>query len=600
MREVKPMKNLRKLKMFFSLSWSISPSYIIFLVLSTIISSGQIFANVIIPKYIIDELVGPKDIERLILFGSLIVLSNLLFAFLNNTMKRIMDVKNIYMNEMMNKAMAEKIMNVEFSYLENPYYLDLKERAAFAATNQSAMRRLIENMALMLKNLVTIIGLVAIMFTLSWILVVLLAVAIIIALLIYRFFMNYQINFFQEIIPVNRKYGYYVNLAFNDKLQKDIRLYNMSKMMTDRVTHYNAEINQWFSKYYEKQGKYLGLYGIINDLQGALAYGYVGLRVITDKLGPKIGLGSFTMYVNAAINFTKTTTEFGNNVINIVQVLGYLDPFMEFMSLPDEGQVGGSLKFERDVETIEFKDVSFKYPGGDKFVLQDISFKIDKGEKISIVGLNGAGKTTLVKLICRLYRPTKGKILINGHDIFEYEHNSYMKKIAAVFQDFKLFNFTIEENITCQEANKDAEKAMELIEEVGLKENIESLPNGIKSLFGKAYDESGIEMSGGESQKIAIARALYKDASLVILDEPTSALDPLAEADIYENFNNLVGGKTALYISHRMSSSIFCDRILVIDGGRISDFDTHENLMKKQDSLYYKLYKAQAINYQYS
>jgi len=452
----------------------------------------------------------------------------------------------------------------------------------------------------MLKNLMTIIGLVAIMFTLSWILVVLLAVTIVVALIIYRFFMNYQMKFFQELIPVNRKYGYYINLGFNDKLQKDIRLYNMNKMMTDKVVHYNSEVNQWLCKYYEKQGRYLGLYGIINDLQGAISYGYVGLRVITDKLGPKIGLGSFTMYVSAAINFTKATTEFGNNVISIIQVLGYLDPFMEFMSLPDEGQLGGDLIFEGDVETIEFRDVSFKYPGSDKLVLKDISFKINKGEKISIVGLNGAGKTTLVKLICRLYRPTKGQILINGHDIFEYEHKSYMKEIAAVFQDYKLFNFTIEENITCQEVDSDSQRAMELIEEVGLKETVENLPNGIKSLFGKAYDESGIEMSGGESQKVAIARALYKDASLVILDEPTSALDPLAEAEIYENFNNLVGGKTALYISHRMSSSVFCDRILVIDGGIISDFDTHENLMKKEDSLYYKLYKAQAVNYQYS
>lgn len=594
------MKNLRKLKMFFLLSWRISPSYIICLILNTIISSGQIFINVILPKYLIDELIGNKDMERIVLFGALIVLSNLIFAFLANTMKRIMDVKNIYMNDMMNKAMAEKIMNVEFSYLENPYYLDLKERASFAVTNQSSMRRFIENVASMLKNLMTIIGLVAIMFTLSWILVVLLAVTIVVALIIYRFFMNYQMKFFQELIPVNRKYGYYINLGFNDKLQKDIRLYNMNKMMTDKVVHYNSEVNQWLCKYYEKQGRYLGLYGIINDLQGAISYGYVGLRVITDKLGPKIGLGSFTMYVSAAINFTKATTEFGNNVISIIQVLGYLDPFMEFMSLPDEGQLGGDLKFEGDVETIEFRDVSFKYPGSDKLVLKDISFKINKGEKISIVGLNGAGKTNLVKLICRLYRPTKGQILINGHDIFEYEHKSYMKEIAAVFQDYKLFNFTIEENITCQEVDSDSQRAMELIEEVGLKETVENLPNGIKSLFGKAYDESGIEMSGGESQKVAIARALYKDASLVILDEPTSALDPLAEAEIYENFNNLVGGKTALYISHRMSSSVFCDRILVIDGGIISDFDTHENLMKKEDSLYYKLYKAQAVNYQYS
>lgn len=592
------MNNFKKFKMFFSLSWKISPSYIILLILSTLISSGQVFINVILPKYLIDELTGSGEIEKLIFIGSLIVFSNVFFALLSNTMKRVMDVKNIYMREKMSQVMAEKIMNVEFSYLENPYYLDLKERAVFASNNQSAMERMINSVAAMLKNLVTIIGLVALMFMLSPLLVIFLAITIGISLLIYRFFMKYQMNFFQEIIPVNRRYGYYVSQCYNDKLQKDIRLYGMSKMLTDRVTEYNNEINEWLSGFYQKQGKYLGLYGVINDLQAAIAYGYVGIRVITDAFGPRIGLGSFTMYVSAAINFTTATAEFGKNIMTIAQVLGYLEPFMEFMSLPDEGKVGGSLEFAGEIENIEFKNVSFKYPGSDKLVLQDISFEIKRGEKISIVGLNGAGKTTLIKLICRLYRPTSGQIFINGQDIFEYEHESYMKKIAAVFQDYKLFAFSVEENITCQELNKDAHRTMELIEEVGLKEKISNLPDGIKSMFGKAYDEKGIEMSGGESQKIAIARALYKDASLVILDEPTSALDPIAEADIYENFNNLVGGKTAIYISHRMSSSVFCDKILIIDEGKISDFDSHENLMEKKDSLYYKLFQSQAINYQ--
>lgn len=204
----------------------------------------------------------------------------------------------------------------------------------------------------------------------------------------------------------------------------------------------------------------------------------------------------------------------------------------------------------------------------------------------------------MIKLICRLYQPTKGKILINGRDIFEYDHKSYMDKIAAVFQDYKLFAFSIDENITCKEINADPERTRTIIKEVGLKEKIDDLPDGLSSLYGKAYDDKGIEMSGGEGQKIAIARALYKDASLIILDEPTSALDPLAEAEIYEHFNSMVGDKTAIYISHRMSSSVFCDRILVIEGGKISAYDTHENLLKNKDSLYAKLFNSQAANYE--
>lgn len=598
MREVIHMNNIKKLKMFFGLAWSISPSYILLLLFSTLVNSGQVLINVVLPKFLIDELMGNRDIKRLILFGMAIVAANVLFAFLANTMKRIMDVKNIYMKEKMSQAMATKIMNVEFSYLENPYYLDLKERAVFASNNQSAMESLISNIAGCLKNFITISGLLAVMFTLSWVLVVLMIVTVVLSLMIYRFFMNYQMKFFQELVPVNRKYGYYINLCGSDKLQKDIRLYRMNKMLTDRVTKYNLELNTWLNKYCKKQGVYMGLYGVINDLQAAIAYGYVAIRVMADLFGRKIGIGSFTMYVTAAINFSSSTAELGNSIIRTIQMLGYLDPFMEFMSLPDEKNACGSLEFDGEVESIEFKNVSFSYPGSEKEILHDISFRINKGEKISIVGLNGAGKTTLIKLICRLYHPNSGEIFINGHNIFEYNHESYMRNIAAVFQDYKLFAFSIDENITCKDIDSDRDKTMKLIEEVGLREKVEGLPNGIHSLFGKAYDEEGIEMSGGQSQKIAIARALYKDASLIILDEPTSALDPLAEAEIYGNFNTMVGGKTAIYISHRMSSSVFCDKILIIDGGRVADYDTHHNLMQKTDSLYYKLFNSQAVNYQ--
>ena len=590
------MNNFKKLKMFFSLAFHISPSYIVFLIISTLVNSGQILINVILPKFLIDELIGDKNPTRLIYLGLSIVAANLFFALLSNTTKRIMDVKNIYVRDKMSQAMANKIMNVEYSYLENPYYLDLKERAVFALNSQSSMEQLINNVALFLKSFVTVAGLAALMITLSWILVVLLVLVVAISIFIYKFFMNYQMNFFQEIIPVNRKYGYYVGIGFNDEPQKDIRLFGMNKMLTDRVTMYNEEINTWFSAYYKKQGFFLGLYGVMNDLQAALAYGYVALRVLTNTFGPRIGLGSFTMYVNAAINFSRSTTELGNSLIDIVQTLGYLDPFMEFMSLPNEGKAGGNVIFNGNIDSIEFRNVCFSYPNSEKEVLHNISFHIQKGEKISIVGLNGAGKTTLVKLICRLYQPTFGEILINGHSIFDYDYESYMKQIAAVFQDYKLFAFSIEENITCNEINSD-DKTMEIIKEVGLEDKINNLPNGLSSMFGKSYDENGIEMSGGESQKVAIARALYKEASLIILDEPTSALDPLAEADIYENFNSLVGNKTAIYISHRMSSSIFCDKILIIDDGKVSDYDSHTNLLDKKDSLYAKLFNSQAMNY---
>lgn len=591
------MSNFKKLKMFFALSWEISPAYIFILLGNTLIGSAQIFLNIILPKYLIDELIGACQTDRLIMFGGLIVLSNLLFAFLEKTMKRLLDIKVIYVKEKMDQTMAKKIMNVEFAHLEDPYYLDLKERAVFALNIMNVMQNLINNITIAFKSIATIIGLIIIMISLSWILVVFLIITVVLSLLTYRSFMQYQQNFYQQLIPVNRRYGYYVNLTYDETIQKDVRMFNMNKMLVDRITLYNKEIYKWTNEFSKRRGNYLGMYGVINDLQAVIAYAYVGLRVITDRFGPKIGLGSFTMYVSSAINFTRSTIDLGNSITVIMQMLGYLDPFMEFMSLPDESAQKGKVKFSGEIESIIFENVSFRYPKNEKLVLDNISFSINKSEKISIVGLNGAGKTTLIKLICRLYHPTSGKIYINGHDIFDYDYDSYMKAIATVFQDYKLFAFSIDENITCDFQNSNTDKVMNLINDVGLDEKIKELPNGISSMFGKAYDEEGIEMSGGQGQKVAIARALYKNASLIILDEPTSALDPLAEAEIYENFNKLVGDKTAIYISHRMSSSVFCDKILIIDGGKVSDFDTHKSLMKKTESLYYKLFTSQAVNY---
>ncbi len=611
------MSNGKTLKKFISISFQISPSYFFLLVFQSIMETGQILVNVILPKYLVDELVGGRDKGNLIRYGLYIVLANAAFLFFNKTMKRFMDVRNIYMKEKLNQAMADKIMKVEFACLEDPYYLDLKERAVFACRTMSALENLIGSIARVLNNTVTIVSLLAVMFTLSPVFVLILVLTISISIVAQKLFSRYQLEIYKELIPINRRYGYYVGLAFDGKYQKDIRVYNMNRMLTDRVLDYSRQIYEWFKGFTKKQGVFQGFVGVINDLQAAIAYGYVGIRVISDKLGGKIGIGSFTMYVSAAISFTTSATDLGKNIMTVLQMLGYLQPFMEFMSLPDEAKREGSVPFEGEVESLRFENVTFHYPKSENYVLKGISFEIKKGEKISIVGLNGAGKSTIVKLLCRLYRPVSGTIYINGRDIYEYEFSSYMKCLAAVFQDYKLFAFSILENIKGgesrektpgdkipEEKNPEEENSVQrqkverLLEQVGLKEKIGELKNGVDTLFGKQYDPDGIEMSGGQSQKVAIARALHKEASLIILDEPTSALDPLAEAEIYEHFNQLVGDKTAIYISHRMSSSVFCDKILVLDGGLIADFDSHKKLMEREEGMYYKLFKSQAVNYQ--
>ena len=408
---------------------------------------------------------------------------------------------------------------------------------------------------------------------------------------------NTMVNVMQKIIPVNRKMTYYMELMMDKQYQKDIRLYNMSDMITNRAVDFSNDFMDEFGNFYDVQGNVNGGIAGITAAMSAFSYAYVGLRTISDKFGPQIGFGSLTMYVSAVINVFSVGTELAAGISNLFGGIGFLQPYLEFMRIEEETKESDKEIFKGPVETIEFKDVTFTYPKAEKSVLNHISFTINRGEKISIVGLNGAGKSTLVKLICRMYKADSGEILVNGKNIYDYDYMSYMKEISAVFQDFKIFNFTIQENVSCQQGETNVDEVNRLINEVGLRDKIDQLPNGILSLFGKEYDEDGIEMSGGQAQKVAIARALYKEASMVILDEPASALDPIAEAEIYEKFNGLVDDKTAIYISHRMSSSVFCDKILIIDGGSVSDYDTHENLMAKTDSLYYKLFMAQAENY---
>jgi len=589
--------NMKKIKSFLYLAWKACPSYIVLLVLQAVTQAVRLWLNVILPKFLVDELLGGADVRRLIIYGGLIVLNNVGMTLLEKLYRRMLEPRENYMRNAMNKKMAEKIMNLEYSYLEEPYYLDLKERAVFALTNQGAITNLVIMISDTISKGVTLAGLLVIMATLGPFMILVLAAGIGIMLLLYKSMSTAMVEVMSQIIPINRKYGYYMELETEKQHQKDIRLYNMSGMIADKVMEFSEDVCDMFDVMLKKQGRVLGGMNIVNDAIAAISYGYVGLRTISDRFGGRISIGSLTMYVTSAINFTSNVLSFGTSIINMLQNLSFLEPYMEFMAIKEETREEGKIKFEEKIETLEFNNVTFTYPKAEKPVLKNVSFSIRRGEKISIVGLNGAGKSTLVKLICRMYKADSGEIKINGKSIYDYDYGSYMKGISAVFQDYRLFNFTIGENISCQDRNADNAKINRLIEEVGLGEKIASLKEGINSRFGKEYDKNGIEMSGGEGQKVAIARALYKESSMVILDEPASALDPISEAEIYEKFNSLVEDKTAIYISHRMSSSVFCDRILIIDGGCVADFDTHEHLMKKTDSLYYKLFHSQAENY---
>lgn len=577
--------------------WKVSPAYVLLILLNGLIGGGKIILNMVLPMFLIDELTSGRDVKKLILFGACIVANNVIMTFITDSLQKYRDVKDEWVQNVMVEKLGERIMNLEYSYLENTYYLDLKERAIFAVQNQSAIVAIITLIANTVQGVITLAGLMVILFTLGPVLMTAIAIGVVLMILIVKAASGTMVALMNRIIPINRIFGYYAGVAADKPAQKDLRLYHMDKLVTEKIRQSNEATCDEFDVANRKMGLANGANGVITEFISAFTYGYVGIRTISDMFGSRITLGSLTMYVSSAITFSSTIIQFGENLIGLWQNSQFLVPYQEFMALKEETIEDGGVPMDDIVETLEFRNVSFTYPKAEKPVLKNVSFAVKKGEKISIVGLNGAGKSTLVKLICRMYKADSGEILVNGRDIYDYDYLSYMNVISAVFQDYKLFNFTIEENISCRESGADENRVNYLIDEVGMREKIDTLPEGIHSRFGKEYDEDGVELSGGQGQKIAIARALYKKASMVILDEPASALDPIAEAEIYEKFNSLVEDKTAIYISHRMSSSVFCDRILIIDGGTVSDFDTHENLMKKTDSLYYKLFTSQAENY---
>ena len=582
---------------FIKQVWKISPGYILLIFFNALLSGAKIIFNTILPMLLINELIGDRTVSRLLLYGGLIVANNVVMTFLTDSITKYRDVKDEWVQNAMVEKMGERIMNLEYSYLEDPYYLDLKESAIFAIQNQSAIANVIRVFADTLQGFITLAGLLTILATLGPVLVIVLAIGVIAMLVLFKSASKSMIELMQRIVPINRVYGYYIDVAMEKAAQKDLRLYKMDQLVTEKVVAFSEKSCDEFDKANRLMGIATGGMAVVTELTSAFTYGYVGIRTISSIFGPQITLGALTMYVTSAITFSSTVIKFGENIVGLWQNIQFLQPYNEFMALKEETKDTSGIPFEGEVETLEFRNVTFTYPKAEKPVLSNVSFSVHKGEKISIVGLNGAGKSTLVKLICRMYQADSGEILVNGRNIYDYDYLSYMNVISAVFQDYKLFNFSIEENISCRETGADENRVNYLVEQVGLKEKIDELPEGIASRFGKEYDEEGVELSGGQGQKIAIARALYKKASMVILDEPASALDPIAEAEIYEKFNILVEDKTAIYISHRMSSSVFCDKILIIDGGTVSDFDTHENLMKKTDSLYYKLFHSQAENY---
>ena len=377
---------------------------------------------------------------------------------------------------------------------------------------------------------------------------------------------------------------------------KDVRVYRARNLMQSSA--YDPAHKSEAKKEIADVSNATGLGGAFSGFSEAFIMG--GAYLIVSLLAVTGGLT-----VGAAVRSAAGLSQLMRGVSGIIVILGdfaadtrRLQSYDEYQAVPGlmyRGTVPVEKRRDNDY-AIEFRNVSFKYPGTDAYALKNLDLRLNVGQRMAVVGMNGSGKTTMIKLLCRLYDPTEGVVTLNGVDIKKYDYEEYMGIFSIVFQDFQLFSFTLGQNVAAT-ADYDAGRATSALRMTGMAERVGTMPNGLDTPLYKDYEENGVEVSGGEAQKVALARALYKDAPFIVLDEPTAALDPIAEFDIYSRFNEIVGEKTAIYISHRLSSCRFCDDIAVFHEGELIQRGNHEDLLADAGGKYRELWNAQAHYY---
>lgn len=585
-------------KYFSQFAWKNSKKYFFFLPIKFIMNILGPFINILGTRYLIDELISSnRSISRIVMWVAVLCVGN----FIYRNVVKIMDENLSRINENFGRILDTKLcmscINMKFEYTEDTEVLNLIKNAQRSLNETDHINGLISPLFDVISNIIVLLGVIALVCTsLPWLLVP----------ITFSFFAKYivenKINkfrrkYFEEIGEIERG-GDYFNTELQDgRYAKDIRLYETEGIFNE---NYDKVIIRLYNcaKSYVK--KFIALYSIDDLIVKSLSIIVDFLLGIYALLG-WITIGQFSSLYQATNQFTSSLHAIVRRYTDMMYTVSILKYYVEFVCAKLEDCERKTKK--EDIEVIdkeifakecniEFRNVSFKYPRTDRYILKDVSIKINEGEHISIVGQNGAGKTTFIKLLCGLYDDYEGEILVNGKNIKNYTIYEYMRFLAVVFQDFRLFAFSLRDNITVfAENNQDIDV---MYEKVNLKEWISGLKDGDRTHIYKYFAENGVEPSGGEAQKIAIARALYKNAPIVILDEPTAAMDPISEYKIYKNFRELVKNKTAVYISHRLSSCRFCDRIVVFCDGEIIEDGSHEELIKLHSGYYANMYKTQA------
>ncbi len=584
----------KTLKYFFPVAWRFSKSYFILSALNVAVAAALPFVDIILLPLLVDALCQPvRDVGQIVLYAGLMIGLDAAVGLLNSQLTIHLEKYEDKFLNYMSEEISLRCMDIDFALTENKEALDQIQKAREGKDWSGGIHGIARAFFTIIENVIKIAGVVTVLAVNAPWLLLIIGTLLGVSTLLNARKNRIEVKYFSDLAKVDRVWGYVLFELEDFRFGKDIRLYGAAGTLLAKSAEQIKRLYDFDRKKADERFPLDVLDAAVSALRDFGTYIYLGILAIFGK----ITIGTFSQLTTAGGTLNASLQgvvfglqdivkrcNFGYEVVKLMEYPPYLEKGtkrVENLSKPHE---------------IEFRNVSFSYPNTGVQVLKNVSIKIKAGERLSVVGLNGAGKTTFIKLLCRLYDTDEGEILLDGVNIREYDYDEYMKLFSVVFQDFKLLAFTAQDNILLGKEDS-PEHVDELFEKVGILNKINSLPNGRDTMMFRQFDKNGVQLSGGEQQKLAIARALYKDAPVVILDEPTAALDPVAEYEIYCRFNELVGGKTAVYISHRLSSCKFCDRIAVFSDCTIKELGTHEELVHKPDGIYAEMFRAQAQYY---
>ena len=549
-----------------------------------------------LPKVVIEEITENNNLSRLLAITAVFTLTLAVCSGLQKYVGQLIYWNKFKMNAFFLRMVVRKGLTTDYKNQENEHFRKLQNESFSSCNgNFSYYAQIYDAGVQFFSNLLGFLAFLGILVTLSpWIILFIIGTTLI------GYFLNKKVNKWVSE-NTNEKAGYEQNLQYvisvsdDVRAAKDIRLYNMTLWLNSIYEKNLSGLLGWYRKYTAKLFGVSAADGMITLVREGITY----LILLKMTLSGTISVAEFVLYFNVIAGFSTWLGSLMGQISVLERLNLSMNRFRSYLEFPESylREEGTPVNDHKEPKRIELKNVSFRYSEDGEDVLKNINLTIEPGEHIAVVGLNGAGKTTLIKLLCGLTEPTSGKVLYDGTDVLELNRDEYYNLFGAVFQDYSILPVSIEEIVSEEtEGNIDTVKVTESLKQAGLYDKVMSFKDGVKTKYDRSFWDDGINLSGGEVQKLLLARALYRKSPVVLLDEPTAALDPVSENKLYETYNEVMSGKTTVFISHRLASTRFCSRIILIENGRIIEEGTHEELLARKGS-YYELFETQAKYY---